>query len=136
MVLLWYVLSSSFTVCALTNREQQFLLAAGLAYEKSSRATNITYTQMLFALGFDKLIFGHTPGIMSIMGSSLILSSAIVVAIQRTPNQSQKDNAEANRLAAGDEQSRTGLISGVRDVESGEDHDRLPVQEVQLRTLR
>ncbi|KYG44728.1 hypothetical protein M433DRAFT_39635, partial [Acidomyces richmondensis BFW] len=58
----------------------QFLLAAGLAYERSSRATNITYTQMLFALTFDKLIFGHTPDLMSIAGSTLILGSAIYVA--------------------------------------------------------
>jgi drug/metabolite transporter (DMT)-like permease len=31
----------------------QFLLAAGLQYEKSSRATNMVYMQMLFALSFD-----------------------------------------------------------------------------------
>ncbi|EMC97582.1 hypothetical protein BAUCODRAFT_40060, partial [Baudoinia panamericana UAMH 10762] len=58
----------------------QFLLAAGLAYEKSSRATNITYTQMLFALTFDKLAFNHTPDLMSIAGSTLILGSALVTA--------------------------------------------------------
>jgi hypothetical protein len=37
---------------------QQFLLAAGLQYEKSSRATNMVYIQMLFALAFDKLVWG------------------------------------------------------------------------------
>lgn len=114
-------------------------MAAGLAYEKSSRATNMTYTQMLFALGFDKLIFGHTPGVMSILGSSLILGSAIVVAIQKDPNRGQpnKDGVREERDSAdvGDEESRTGLMSGTR-VENSEDHDRLPVQVVQLRTLR
>ena len=113
-------------------------MAAGLAYEKSSRATNMTYTQMLFALGFDKLIFGHTPGIMSILGSSLILGSAVVVAIQQDPNRKQQrgDENPASEPGAGgggDEESRTGLMS---DVQNSEDHDRLPVQEVQLRTLR
>ncbi|KAK5163726.1 uncharacterized protein LTR77_010399 [Saxophila tyrrhenica] len=110
----------------------QFLLAAGLAYEKSSRATNMTYTQMLFALGFDKLIFGHTPGVMSIIGSSLILSSALVVAIQQDPDRSQeqKDNAREGSV---DEESRTGLMANVGE---SEDHDRLPVQEVHMRTLR
>lgn len=89
---------------------------------------------MLFALMFDKLIFGHTPGVMSILGSSLILGSAITVAMQKDPSKlERKGNAEANR---GDEESRAGLMSGVRDVETSEDHDRLPVQEVQLRTLR
>lgn len=61
----------------------QFLLASGLQYEKSSRATNMVYMQMLFALGFDKLIFGTTPGWTSIVGSSLILGSAIYVAVQK-----------------------------------------------------
>lgn len=117
----------------------QFLLAAGLSYEKSSRATNMTYTQMLFALTFDKLIFDHTPGWMSIIGSSLILGSAIFVAMQKDVGQS-KEQTEGTTIA-GDEESQRGLISGM-DVETGEDHDRtvngqrMPVQEVQMRTLR
>ena len=114
---------------------QQFLLAAGLAHEKSSRATNMVYTQMLFALGFDKLIFGHTPGIMSILGSSLILGSAIVVAVQQDPNrgQNKEQGGRGGGGGGGDEEQRMGLMS---DVENSEDHERLPVQEVQLRTLR
>ncbi|KAF2759693.1 hypothetical protein EJ05DRAFT_430906, partial [Pseudovirgaria hyperparasitica] len=67
-------------VCGFT---MQFLLAAGLQAEKSSRATNMVYTQMLFALGFDKLIFGTSPTGMSIVGSSLILGSAIYVAVHK-----------------------------------------------------
>lgn len=118
-----------------TNKNQQFLLAAGLAYEKSSRATNMTYTQMLFALGFDKLIFGHTPGVMSILGSSLILGSAIIVAIQQDPSRGSKEGNEESGLQ-NDEESRTGLMSSWRDAEIGEDHERLPVQEVQMRALR
>ena len=114
-------------------------MAAGLAYEKSSRATNMTYTQMLFALGFDKLIFGHTPGVMSILGSSLILGSAIVVAVQQDPSRGQpnRDGVREERGSA-DEESRAGLMSGMAgaEVENSEDHDRLPVQVVQLRTLR
>jgi hypothetical protein len=43
----------------------------------------MVYVQMLFALGFDKLIWGNTPGTLSIIGSSLILGSAIYVAIHK-----------------------------------------------------
>ena len=94
----------------------------------------MTYTSMLFALLFDKLIFGHTPGIMSILGSSLILASAITVALQQDPGMhQQKSDAEISRS---DEESRTGLMSGSRAMHISEDHDRLPVQEIQLRTLR
>lgn len=86
---------------------------------------------MIFALGFDKLIFGHTPGVMSIFGSSLILGSAVVVAVQQDPNRAQQQ--KEGYSTGGDEESRSGLMS---DVQNSEDHDRLPVQEVQLRTLR
>ncbi|KAI9781807.1 MAG: hypothetical protein M1835_004180 [Candelina submexicana] len=68
----------------------QFLLTAGLQYEKSSRATNMVYTQMLFALAFDKLIWNTTPGTLSILSSSLILGSAISVAVL-------KDKANSTR---------------------------------------
>ncbi|KAK4496283.1 hypothetical protein PRZ48_012263 [Zasmidium cellare] len=113
----------------------QFLLAAALAYEKSSRATNMTYTQMLFALAADKMIFDHTPGVLSIIGSSLILGSAIVVALQKSDEAPPKETSEGSRMVA-DEEANRGLLGGLRDVQTGEDHDRLPLQEVQLRTLR
>lgn len=61
----------------------QFCLTAGLAHEKSSRATNMIYTQILFALACDKLIFNTTPGGWSIVGSSLVLGSALYIAVHR-----------------------------------------------------
>jgi len=79
----------------------QFLLAAGLQYEKSSRATNMIYMQMLFALAFDKLVWGTTPGALSIIGSSLILGSAIYVAIHR---EDSKKNVELGERGNGDEE--------------------------------
>ena len=109
----------------------QFLLAAALAYEKSSRATNITYMQMLFALGSDKIFFNHTPDGMSIAGSALILGSAVYVATMANAGQ----RAEGKEVAAteGEVEAQQGLLT---DVETGEDHERLPLEEVQLRTLR
>ncbi|KAL1597507.1 hypothetical protein SLS59_007539 [Nothophoma quercina] len=41
------------------------------------------FVMMLFALSFDKLIWGTTPGALSIIGSSLILGSAIYVAMNK-----------------------------------------------------
>ncbi|KAK3113565.1 hypothetical protein LTR53_009050 [Teratosphaeriaceae sp. CCFEE 6253] len=132
----------------------QFLLAAGLAYEKSSRATNITYTQMLFALSFDRFFFGHTPDWMSLAGSTLILGSAIYIALVANVG---KAGAGKDVTAADDDEeagleleldrreggleAQEGLQGGVRrgsgDVESGEDHDRIaPGQEVEMRVLR
>lgn len=94
----------------------------------------MTYTQMLFALAFDKWIFDHTPGVLSIIGSCLILGSAIVVALQKDSG-STKGNTEGSQIVL-DEEAQRGLLSGMQAAQTGEDNDRLPVQEMQLRTLR
>lgn len=73
----------------------QFLFTAGLSYVppavvagrklKTSgnyvRATSMVYTQMLFALFYDKVIWGSTLSPVSLAGSALILSCAIYVAV-------------------------------------------------------
>jgi len=105
----------------------QFLLAAGLQYEKSSRATNMLYMQMFFALGFDKLIWGTTPSALSIVGSSLILGSAIYVAM----NKEEPKNA-AEPMGRGDSEEERGLISPVLDAERRDDDDA----DIQMRPLR
>lgn len=64
------------------------------------------YMQMLFALAFDKLVWGTTPGALSIIGSSLILGSAIYVAIHR---EDPKKNVELGERGNGDEER--GLMS-------------------------
>lgn len=111
----------------------QFLLTTGLAYEKSSRATNMVYTQMLFALAFDKLVWDTTPGILSILGSSLILGSALYIAV--LSNKKKETDARGGR---GDEE--VALVAAEADEEDDATNDgRGPlrgVQEVQLRTLR
>lgn len=104
----------------------QFLLAAGLQYEKSSRATNMLYTQMLFALAFDKLVWGTTPGTLSIIGSSLILGSAIYVAMHK-----EGPNKVAPR-ERGDGEEEIGLMSTAYDVDRSDHEDTV----VPMRPLR
>ncbi|RMZ66053.1 integral membrane duf6 [Pyrenophora seminiperda CCB06] len=103
----------------------QFLLAAGLQYEKSSRATNMVYMQMLFALTFDKLVWGTTPGALSIIGSSLILGSAIYVAIHK---EEPKKKIEARESGDRDEESRLMLP----DFDSGEREEHADISMVRL----
>lgn len=109
-----------------SDTRQQFLLAAGLQYEKSSRATNMVYVQMLFALSFDKLIWGTTPGALSIIGSSLILGSAIYVAM----NKEAPQTAGATR-ERGDQEEGQGLMAS--DPEMDQDGDG---QSIQLTSVR
>lgn len=97
----------------------QFLLSAGLQQEKSSRATNMVYTQMLFALIFDKLVFGTNPTIISLLGSSLILGSAIYVAVMKE-SLKQKAAAEKVRAAAAQvEMTARKSTSSIHDEERG-----------------
>jgi len=109
----------------------QFLLTAGLQHEKSSRATNMIYTQMLFALAFDKLVWDSTPGVASLVGSSLILGSALYVAVQ-------KNSVKGGGKVEDGDQER-GLVDGMDAEDEEREGGRGPmrgVQEVQLRTLR
>ncbi|KAI4201840.1 MAG: hypothetical protein LQ350_003040 [Teloschistes chrysophthalmus] len=107
----------------------QVLLTAGLSYEKSSRATNMIYTQMLFALAFDKLVFDTTPSALSIFGSSLILGSALYIAIQQDPSRKPP-----NKETAGTDEE-IGLITA-NDVEIDEQQGRNSLQEFQLHSRR
>lgn len=110
------------------NCSKQFLLAAGLQYEKSSRATNMVYTQMLFALAFDKLVWGTTPGTLSIIGSSLILGSAIYVAMHKEDSNRDEDGERGNGLNRDEE---IALMSPEIEAEvRGRDVD------IQMHTLR
>ncbi|KAJ5610760.1 hypothetical protein N7510_007479 [Penicillium lagena] len=73
----------------------QFLLTAGLSYVppasvapkagQGARATSMVYTQMLFALFYDKVVWGSTPKPISVVGSALILCCAVYVAVAQEP---------------------------------------------------
>lgn len=108
----------------------QFLLTAGLAHEKSSRATNMVYTQVIFALAFDKLVFDTTPDGWSIAGSSLVLGSALYIAVHKESPKAKNANPEEGEeevalMTGDDEEEGTRSIENMRGVE-----------EVQLRTMR
>ena len=94
----------------------------------------MVYTQMLFALTFDKLVWNTTPGVWSIIGSALILGSAVYVAVQTNNRKSKPLSGEGR----GDEEE--GLVAGEEGREEVEmEGGRGPmrgVQEVQLRTIR
>lgn len=59
-----------------------------------TRATSMVYTQMLFALAGDKFVFGVSPGMMSWIGSVLILAGAIWVASARDKDGKSRDEKE------------------------------------------
>ena len=65
---------------------------------------------MLFALGFDRFIFGQTPGVWSIIGSTLILGSAIYMAMQKDKGSARTDETRTGAGQNRDEEE--GLMRG------------------------
>jgi hypothetical protein len=87
----------------------------------------MVYIQMIFALTFDKLVWGTTPDALSIIGSSLILGSAIYVAMNK-----EEPKKIVERRERGDGEEERGLISLGFDDErrDGDDLD------IPMRSLR
>ncbi|KAI1204377.1 uncharacterized protein F4807DRAFT_465732 [Annulohypoxylon truncatum] len=81
----------------------QFLLTEGLQREKAGRATNLIYTQMVFALIIERVVWGTTPPIESLFGSALIIGSAIWVSLQKN-----KPPTEKKDLVVDEERSLLG----------------------------
>jgi drug/metabolite transporter (DMT)-like permease len=78
----------------------QFMLTSGIGGEKSNRATAMVYTQMLFAAGFDKWIFGHEMGALSLVGCGLIVGSALWVALTKKEPEGKRPGEDVEARAA------------------------------------
>ncbi|KAK1909565.1 hypothetical protein P3342_007736 [Pyrenophora teres f. teres] len=65
----------------------QFLLTEGLQREKGGRATNLTYLQLVFALAVERVIWGTTPPLESLIGALLIIGAAVAVSLQKETKQ-------------------------------------------------
>jgi len=82
---------------------------------------------MLFALVFDRWIWGTRFSVWSILGSSLILGSALYVAVKAGDTKVGKKGEEREGI----KDEERGLIQG-----EDEEEEERGVQEVQPRTLR
>lgn len=96
------------------------------------------FSQMLFAMVGDKIIFGYTPGVKALIGSGLIICGVVFMVVQKAPAEKGEEGGDAVRGSGGgaggeheDEESRMGLLSptATRDLETGEDHDRIAGEE-------
>lgn len=114
----------------------QFLLTAGLRAEKSGRATNMLYTQMLFAIAGEKIIWGTSPGLWSLAGSTLILSAAGMVAMQKTaaaPSKEATSTAGPTPRRTSelprDEEEATGMLLHDAEIHQLDDDEDIELQE-------
>jgi drug/metabolite transporter (DMT)-like permease len=79
----------------------QFLLTAGLQLDKSSKATSMLYTEVVFALLFDWSIWGVLPSTLSILGGVIVITSTLWSALQKP----QKVIKDAQKIAIVDEET-------------------------------
>jgi len=56
-------------------------LTAGLQQEKSNAATLMIYTEIIFSLLLDFMIWGHVPDVYSIVGGLIVLASSVFAAL-------------------------------------------------------
>ena len=116
----------------------QLLFTVGLAAggrENGARATNMIYTNMLFALAFDKLVFGQTPGWWSLGGSGLILGSAVFVAVQKQQSSGGREHDEEARGEVGLEEEEMHMLSESGEDEAGTDDIEIDERHEELRHL-
>ncbi|KAK7914446.1 hypothetical protein PG985_012149 [Apiospora marii] len=104
----------------------QFLLTEGLQREKAGRATNLIYTQLVFALILERIVWGTTPSGWSLIGAALIIGAALWVMLQKNPV--AHSTAEAAKQQPGnrevDEESSLLGRSAALGEENGAAHTR------------
>ncbi|KAI5240640.1 hypothetical protein E4T43_05890 [Aureobasidium subglaciale] len=99
----------------------QFLLTAGLQLDRTSKATSMLYTGILFALAFDWAIWGVFPGFWSCIGGAVVIASTLWSALQKSktasagvvPKKEVVDEESAllgAQTEGGEEAARAGAI--------------------------
>ncbi|THH32744.1 hypothetical protein EUX98_g1424 [Antrodiella citrinella] len=61
----------------------QILLTLGLQRETAGRGTMAVYVQIIFATAFEQAFFHTTPSVLSVIGTIIIMGSAIYVAVTK-----------------------------------------------------
>ncbi|KUI56239.1 hypothetical protein VP1G_03653 [Cytospora mali] len=72
----------------------QFLITLSLQAERSLVAVNMVYTQIVFALTLDGIVFHTIPHVVSLLGCALIMGSAVFLAWHKTKARNKAGNPE------------------------------------------
>ncbi|KAH9850407.1 drug/metabolite transporter [Lenzites betulinus] len=100
----------------------QMTMTTGLQRETAGRGTIAIYVQVIFAMIFERIFFHTVPPPLSLLGTAVILSSAIYVAFSKKKEASKGDYVELTS----DHTLEEGLLA------NEEDSIELPVESVEL----
>ncbi|CDR47175.1 RHTO0S14e00254g1_1 [Rhodotorula toruloides] len=82
----------------------QALMTMGLIKEKAGRGALATYTNLLFTMIMERLVFGKLPDIWSLIGAAIIVGGAVRVALEHkahtAPSGSAVDGVDEVAIAA------------------------------------
>ncbi len=105
----------------------QFMVTAGIGGERSNRATAMAYTQMVFAAGFDRWVFGHRMGGWSLLGCGLVVGGALWVVFGRQEGRveggKREGDVESGGRGGGDEEGIPMLVVGEESDSESESED-------------
>ncbi|KJA16060.1 hypothetical protein HYPSUDRAFT_47806 [Hypholoma sublateritium FD-334 SS-4] len=104
----------------------QVLLTMGLQRETAGRGTMAVYTQVVFATILERIFFKAIPTALSIIGTLLIISSAIYVALTKEQEKPVRPKGLVLRQLSGADsgsEMEQGLLSAEDDVEDSTLHD-------------
>jgi drug/metabolite transporter (DMT)-like permease len=82
----------------------QLLIATSLQSGGSTKALNMVYMQIVFALIMDELVWGQRPNWVSVVGGLLIIGSAIIVAMIKGRREDETVHRHGLRNEACDEE--------------------------------
>ncbi|VDC01248.1 unnamed protein product [Peniophora sp. CBMAI 1063] len=95
----------------------QTLFTMGLQREAAGRATLAIYVGVVFAIALEKICFGTSPTVLSMVGTAIILSCALYVALTKKSNVEPKRTATR---ASEDAALEQGLLSHENDADEHE----------------
>ncbi|TFK18110.1 hypothetical protein FA15DRAFT_628299 [Coprinopsis marcescibilis] len=93
----------------------QVLLTLGLQRETASRGSLAVYTQIVFATVFERVFFDIVPSPLSVVGTLLIISSAMYVALMKSPDNKAADSVTLLRVS--EDSMRRGLLEDTEEHE-------------------
>ncbi|EEB94851.1 hypothetical protein MPER_06272 [Moniliophthora perniciosa FA553] len=83
----------------------------GLQREAAGRATMAVYTQIIFATIFERIWFHTVPSLLSIIGTLIIIGSALYVALTKEREGGNENTAiTLDRLGGSDADLEEGLL--------------------------
>lgn len=98
----------------------QSLMTMGLVADKSSRATNMMYSSVVFGLVLDWVIWGKVMPWSSWVGGAVVVAATVWVAVQKGVDAGGERKGDEEYAAVAAEDDLDGLVDGESDEEECE----------------